>query len=104
MNIQRKVQYKWRKKSHEPNFEKSALTNNMQKAHNISKNTTKTDFKEISTNNESNNNDTNIKLDKLGMENSFMLEDAKAQEWIDKDNKLESVLGMTSTASLATSI
>ena len=44
----------------------------MQNDHNIFKNTTKTEYMEISTNNESDNNDTNVKIDKIGVENSFM--------------------------------
>ena len=52
----------------------------MTKVHNISKTTTKKEFMEISTNNESDNNDTNIEIDKLEVENSFMLENAKEQE------------------------
>ena len=52
----------------------------MKKAHNISKTTTKKEFMEISTNNESDNSDTNIEVDKLKMENSFMLEHAKEQK------------------------
>ena len=43
---------------------------------------------EIPTNNESDNNDTNIEIDKLEVENSFLLEHAKEQEYIDEDNEL----------------
>ena len=63
-----------------PTLKKGALTNFMTKVHNISKTTTKKEFMEISTNNESDNNDTNIEIDKLEVENSFMLENAKEQE------------------------
>ena len=63
-----------------PTLKKGALTNHMTKVHNISKTTTKKEFMEISTNNESDNNDTNIEIDKLEVENSFMLENAKEQE------------------------
>ena len=52
----------------------------MKKAHNISKTCIKKEFMESSTNNESDNNDTNIEIDKLEVENSFMLEHAKEQE------------------------
>ena len=79
MNIQPKEQYKC-KKCDKPYFKNGALTNHMKKAHNISKTTTKKEFMEISTNNESDNNDTNIEIDKLEVENSFMLEHAKEQE------------------------
>ena len=41
----------------------------MKKAHNISKTTKKKEFMEIPTNNESDNNDTNIEKDKLEVEN-----------------------------------
>ena len=60
----------------------------MKKAHNISKTTKKKEFMEIPTNNESDNNDTNIEKDKLEVENSFLLEHAKEQEYIDEDNEL----------------
>ena len=59
---------------------------------------------EISKNNESDNNDTNIEIDKLEVENSFMLEHAKKQEKIDEDNELKIILGMKSTVNLDTSI
>ena len=76
----------------------------MKKAHTISKTTTKKEFIEISTNIESVNNDTNIEIDKLEVEHSFILEHAKEQEYIDEDNELEIILGMTSTVNLDTSI
>ena len=77
MNIQPKEEEQCKK------FDKpylGALTHHMKKVHNISKTTTKKEFMEISTNNESDNNDTNIEIDKLEVENSFMLENAKEQE------------------------
>ena len=40
------------------------LTTHIKKAHNISKNITKEEFMEISTNNESDNNNKNIEVDK----------------------------------------
>ena len=52
----------------------------MKKAHNISKTTTKKEFMKTFTNNKSDNNDTNIEIDKLEVGNSFMLEHAKEQE------------------------
>ena len=52
----------------------------MKKAHNIFKTTTKKEFMEISTNNDSDNNATIIEINKLQVENSFMLEQAKEQE------------------------
>ena len=61
-------------------LKKCDLTNHMKKAHNISNTTTKKEFMEISTNNESDNNDTNIEIDKLEVDNSFMLEHGKEQE------------------------
>ena len=61
-------------------FKKGALTNHMKKAHNISKTTTKKEFMETSANNESYHKDTSIKIDKLEVENSFMLEHTKEQE------------------------
>ena len=74
----------------------------MKKAHNISKTTTKKEFMKIFTNNESDNKDTNIKLEKLEVENSFMFEHAKEQELIDKDNGLEIILVMKSTVHFTT--
>ena len=59
---------------------KGALTNNMMKAHNISKTTTKKEFMEISINNESDNNNTDIEIDKLEVANSFWFEHTKEQE------------------------
>ena len=79
MNVKPKQQYKC-KTCDKPYLKKGALTNHMKKAHNIFKTTTKKEFMEISTNNESDNNDTNIETDKLDVENSFMLEHAKEQE------------------------
>ena len=52
----------------------------MKKTHNISKTTTKKEFMETSKNNESDNNDTNIEIDKLEVENSLMFDHAKEQE------------------------
>ena len=52
----------------------------MKKAYNISKTTTKKEFMEISTKNESDNKDTNIEINKQEVENSFMLKHAKEQE------------------------
>ena len=52
----------------------------MKNAQNIAKITTKNGFNEISTNNESDNNDTNIEIDKIEMEKLFILEHAKEQE------------------------
>ena len=80
------------------------MTNRMKMAHNISKTTTNKEFMKFSTNIESDNNDTNIEIDKLELENSFMLEHAKEQELINKDSGLEIILGMKSTVHFDNSI
>ena len=65
MNIQPKKQYKCKKKSDKPYFKKGALTTHKKKAHNISNNITKKEFMAISTNNDSDNTNKNIEVDKL---------------------------------------
>ena len=82
MNIQRKQQYKCNK-CDKPYFKKGALTTHIKKAHNISNNITKKEFMAISTNNESDNNNKNIEVNKLEVEH------AKEQELVDNENKPE---------------
>ena len=80
VNIQPKQQNKCMFFFYKPFFKKGAFTNHMKKAHNISKTTTKYRFMKISENIDLYNNDINIEVDKLEMENSFILENAKEQE------------------------
>ena len=69
INIQPKQQYK-RNKCDKPYFKKGALTTHIRKAHNISNNNTKKELMAISTNNESDNNNKNIEVDKLKVEHA----------------------------------
>ena len=64
MNIQPKQQYTCNK-CDKPYFKKGSLTTHIKKPHNISKNIAKKEFMTISTNNESDNNNKNIEVDKL---------------------------------------
>ena len=68
-NIQRKQQYKCNK-CDKPYFKKGALTTHIKKAHNISNYITKKEFMAISTNNESDNNNKTIEVDKLEVEHA----------------------------------
>ena len=60
MNIQPKQQYKCNK-CKKPYYKKGTLITHIKKAHNISNNITKKEFIEISTNNESDNNNKILK-------------------------------------------
>ena len=53
-----------------PTWKGGALTTNIKKAHNISKNITKKEPMEIFTNNESENNDKNIEVYKLDVKHA----------------------------------
>ena len=67
MNILPKQQYTY-KKCDKPYSKKCAFTTHIKKAHNISNNITKKEVMAISKNNESDNNNKNIKVDKLEVE------------------------------------
>ena len=69
MNIQTKQQYKCNN-CDKPYLKKSALTTHIKKAHKISNNIIKKEFMAISTNNELDNKDKNIVVDKLEVEHA----------------------------------
>ena len=69
MNIQPKQQFKFNK-CDKHYLKKGKLTTHIKKAHNISNNITRKEFMAISTNNESDNNNKNIEVDKLEVEHS----------------------------------
>ena len=57
-------------KCDKPYFRKGALTTHIKKDHNISNTITKKEFKTIYTNSESDNNNKNIKVDKIEAEHA----------------------------------
>ena len=69
INIRSKQQYKCNKWD-KPYFKTGALITHIKKAHNISNNITKKEPMAISTNNESDNNNKNIDVDKLEVEHT----------------------------------
>ena len=68
-NIQPKQQFKCNK-CDKTFFKTGALTTHIKQAHNISNNITKKELMAITTNNESDNNNKNIEVDKLEVEHS----------------------------------
>ena len=69
INIQPKQQYKCNK-CDKPYLKKDALTTHIMKAYNISNKITKKEIMAISTNNESDNYNKNIEVDKLEVEHA----------------------------------
>ena len=70
INIQPKQQYKCNQ-CDKPYLKKGSLTTHIKKAYNISNNITTKELMAISTNNESDNNNKYIEVDKLEVENAI---------------------------------
>ena len=92
-------------KCDKPYIIKGALTNHLRKVHKITKSPTKKDLMDISTNSDSDINDTVIQLDDVfEAEKTAILEQAKDLDRKEEADELQIILGMTSTMSFDTSV